>query len=161
MRDVVMGRIDYYDDPNAPKANRIVPAATAVIVNDEEKFLLQQRKDNGLWALPGGKLEIGESIIDTITREIKEETGLDVLPEYIIGIYSSPKHVVAFPNGEVRQQFSICFACKIIGGTLRVSDESFAVGFFSLDEIEQMTMHVSSLLRIRHYLEHRSHPIIS
>jgi ADP-ribose pyrophosphatase YjhB (NUDIX family) len=155
-----MTRTDYYNDPNAPRANRIVPAATAVITNSEGKFLLQQRKDNSLWALPGGKMEIGESITEAIVREIKEETGLDVVPEYVIGIYSDPKHVVAFSNGEVRQPFSICFACRIIGGVLHVSEESFAVGFFSLQEIERMDMHRSSLLRIKHYLEHRLQPVI-
>jgi ADP-ribose pyrophosphatase YjhB (NUDIX family) len=114
----MMDRRDYYDDPNAPKANKIVPGASAVIVNDKGKILLQQRKDNSLWALPGGKLEIGESITEAIIREVKEETGLDVVTEYIIGIYTSPRRVTAFSNGEVRQQFSICFACKIVGGTL-------------------------------------------
>jgi ADP-ribose pyrophosphatase YjhB (NUDIX family) len=156
-----MSRIDYYDDPSAPKANSIVPAASAVIVNDEGKFLLQQRSDNSLWALPGGALEIGESISETIVREVKEETGLDVVPEYLVGVYSSPKHVIAFPTGEVRQQFSLCFACAILGGELCVSEESFAVGFFSLQEIEHLDIHRSSYMRINHYLERRSHPVIS
>lgn len=155
-----MSRIDYYDDPNAPKANRIVPAASAVIVNDEGKFLLQQRSDNSLWALPGGALEIGESISETIVREVKEETGLDVMPKYLVGVYSSPKHVIAFPTGEVRQQFSLCFACAILGGELRISEESIAVGFFSLQEIEHLDIHRSSYMRIKHYLEH-PHPVIS
>ena len=156
-----MTRTDYYNDPNAPRANRIVPTATAVIINSEGKFLLQQRKDNASWALPGGKLEIGENITQTVIREVKEETGLDIVPEYVIGIYSDPKHVVAFSNGEVRQPFSICFACKITGGILQKSEESFAVGFFSLQEIEHLNMHRSSLLRINHYLEHRLQPVIS
>lgn len=156
-----MARTDYYDDPNAPKANRIVPAASAIVVNEEGKILLHQRSDNNLWGLPGGGLEIGESIAETIIREVKEETGLDVVPEYLIGVYSNPKHVIAFSDGEVRQQFSLCFACKIVGGELRMSDESLAIGFFSLDEIAHLTMHRSSHLRIQHYLEHRSQPVIS
>jgi ADP-ribose pyrophosphatase YjhB (NUDIX family) len=156
-----MTRTDYYDDPNAPKANRIVPAAWAVVVNEEEKILLQQRKDNSLWALPGGAMEIGESIAETARREVKEETGLDVMPEYIIGIYSDPKHIIALDDGEVRQQFSICFACRIIGGKIAVSDESTAVNFFSVGEIEHLNMHRSSLVRIKHYREHRPQPVIS
>lgn len=156
-----MTRIDYYDDPNAPKANSMVPAASAVIADAEGKILIQQRSDNTLWALPGGALEIGESIAETIIREVKEETGLDVVPESVVGIYSNPKHIIAFSNGEVRQQFSICFACKIIGGEIRVSEESFAVKFFSLHEIEHLNMQQSSRLRITHYLEHRSQPVIN
>lgn len=155
-----MGRIDYYGNPDAPKANSIVPAASAIVVNEEGKLFLQQRKDNALWALPGGALEIGESIAETVIREVKEETGLDVIPTYIVGVYSDPKHVIAFPDGEIRQQFSICFACKIIGGELHLSDESLALGFFSFDEIEQLPIHRSTYKRIRHYLEHRSQPAI-
>src|SRR5438552_14918198 len=90
-----MTRIDYFDDPHAPKANNIVPAASAIVVNNEGRILLHQRSDNELWALPGGTMEIGESIAETVIREVKEETGFDVIPEYIVGIYTNPKHVIA------------------------------------------------------------------
>ncbi|MGH2493973.1 MAG: NUDIX domain-containing protein [Ktedonobacteraceae bacterium] len=156
-----MTRTDYYDDPHAPKANRIVPAASAVVVNDEGKILLQRRSDNDLWALPGGTMEIGESIGETVVREVKEETGFDVQPESIVGIYSNPKHIIAFSDGEVRQQFSICFACSIVGGRLQGSDESSEVNFFFPQEIEQLHMHPSIYQRIKDYLEYRLQPVIS
>jgi len=156
-----MTRTDYYDDPHAPKANRIVPAASAIVVNDEGKILLQRRRDNGLWALPGGTMEIGESIGETVVREVKEETGFDVQTQYIVGIYTNPKHIVAFSDGEVRQQFSACFACAIVGGQLQVSDESSEVKFFLPQEIEQLSMHPSIYQRIKDYLEHRPQPVIS
>jgi ADP-ribose pyrophosphatase YjhB (NUDIX family) len=113
-------RIDYYNDPHAPKANSIVPAASAIVTNDDGNILLQRRTDNGLWGLPGGALEIGESIGETIVREVKEETGLEVVPKSIVGVYSNPKHVIAYSDGEVRQQFSLCFACTVTGGELQV-----------------------------------------
>ena len=155
-----MTRTDYFDDPHAPKANSIVPAASAIVVDNEGNILLHRRSDNDLWALPGGTMEISESIAETVVREVKEETGFDVIPEYIGGIYTNPKHVVAFSDGEVRQQFSICFACKIVGGEIQVSDESFEVHFFSPQEIEHLNMHPSISLRIKHYLEHRPQPVI-
>ncbi len=155
-----MARIDYLNDPDAPQANSLVPAASAIVANSEGKILLHRRSDNTLWGLPGGAMEIGESIGETIVREVKEETGLDVKVEYIVGIYSNPKHVIAFSDGEVRQEFSICFACKIVGGELRVSEESFEVSFFSPAGIEQLPMHESNRLRIKHYLEHRGQPVI-
>ena len=105
-------------------------------------------------------MEVGESIGETVVREVKEETGLDVVPEYIVGIYSNPKHVIAFSDGEVRQEFSVCFVCRIVGGELRVSEESFEVSFFTPDEVEQLPMHESNHMRIRHYLEHRAQPYI-
>src|SRR5450755_231931 len=150
-----MARTDYYNDPHAPKANSIVPAASAIVVDDEGKILLHWRSDNDLWALPGGAMEIGESIAETAVREVKEETGLNVKPEYIVGIYTDPHHVIAFSDGEVRQQFSLCFACTLLGGEIQVSSESVEVGIFSPEEIEQLNLHPSLYLRIRHYLERR------
>lgn len=155
-----MARTDYSNDPHAPEANSIVPAASAIVVNDEGNILLHRRSDNDLWALPGGAMEIGESIAETARREVKEETGLDVKPEYIVGIYTDHHHVLAFSNGEVRQEFSLCFACSLVGGTMSVSDESFEVAFISPQDIEHLNMHPSIRLRIKHYLEHRQQPYI-
>ncbi len=155
-----MSRIDYLNDPNAPKINSLVPAASAIVLNQEGKILLQLRSDTHVWALPGGAMEIGETIGQAAVRETKEETGLDVEPEYIVGVYTNPNHVVGFPNGEVRQQFSLCFACRLVGGDIKVSNESTEVGFFSPAEIEHLNMHPSISLRIQHFLEHREHPFI-
>lgn len=109
-------RKDYYYDTNAPKVNSIVPAASAVVTNDEGQVLLQRRVDNGLRSLPGGGMEPGECIEDTIIREVFEETGFNVVVEKMIGIYTNPNHIIAYSDGEVRQQFSVCFSCKIISG---------------------------------------------
>jgi ADP-ribose pyrophosphatase YjhB (NUDIX family) len=155
-----MARIDYFNDPNAPKANSIVPAASAIVSNAEGKILLERRSDNARWGLPSGVMEIGERISETVVREVKEETGLDVRVDYIVGIYTNPHHVIAFSDGEVRQQFSLCFACTLLGGEIQVSSESLEVGFFSPEEIEQLNIHPSLSLRIRHYLERRSQPAI-
>ncbi len=155
-----MTRIDYWNNPHAPTANSLVPAASAVVINNEGKILLHRRSDNDLWALPGGAMEIGESISETVVREVKEETGLDVVIERLVGIYTNPKHVVAFSDGEVRQEFSICFACRTVGGTLTISDESFEVSFFTPEAINRLAMHESIRLRIKHFLEHNPQPVV-
>jgi mutator protein MutT len=154
-----MARIDYYDDPNAPPANSLVPGGSAIVTNDAGEILLQRRTDNQLWALPGGKMDIGETLEQAIVREVCEETGLRVEPERIVGIYSDPKHVFAYSDGEVRQEFSICLACRIVGGEVHVSEESSAVRFFSPAEIQDLDMHPSIRLRINDYLE-RSEPVL-
>jgi ADP-ribose pyrophosphatase YjhB (NUDIX family) len=154
-------RIDHLNDPDAPAANLIVPGASAVVLDEAGRILLHRRDDNELWSIPGGGMEVGERIADTVVREVREETGLEVEPEAIVGIYSSPQHVVEYGDGEVRQQFSVCFACRLVGGELTTSDESLEVGFFTPAEIETMPVHQSIRLRIRHYLEHRPQPVIA
>ena len=57
-----MSRIDYLDDPNAPKANNLVPAASAIVLDDADRILLCHRTDNDYWTIPGGGMEPGESI---------------------------------------------------------------------------------------------------
>jgi 8-oxo-dGTP pyrophosphatase MutT (NUDIX family) len=70
-------RVDYYHDPNAPPANSLVPGASAIVVDEEGRILLQRRGDNARWSLPGGTMDIGESIGQAVVREVKEETGFD------------------------------------------------------------------------------------
>jgi ADP-ribose pyrophosphatase YjhB (NUDIX family) len=157
-----MTRIDHYNDADAPRANSLVPAASAVVVDQDGRILLHRRSDNRLWSIPGGGMEIGESIAETVVREVEEETGLKVEPDRLVGIYTNPRHVTAYDDGEVRQQFSICFACHVVGGRLAErANESLEVGFFSPEQIEAMPMHPSIRLRIAHYLEKRPEPVIA
>lgn len=155
------GRVDYFNDPNAPRPNSLVPAASAIVVNDASQVLLHRRSDNSLWSIPGGSMEIGESILNTVVREVREETGFDVRPIRVTGIYTDPANVVAFSDGEVRQQFSICFYCIITGGELAVSDESTEVRFFDPAEIVGLNMSPSIRLRIEHYLQGAPDPAIT
>jgi 8-oxo-dGTP pyrophosphatase MutT (NUDIX family) len=147
-----VARIDYYDDPDAPAANSLVPAASAVVVDDQGRILLHRRRDNGLWALPGGVMEAGESIAQTAVRETREETGYDVAALYVIGVYSDPKHVFAYDDGEVRQEFNVCIACRLLGGTLATSHESHEVAWFTPEEITGLPMHHRIRVRVLDYL---------
>jgi ADP-ribose pyrophosphatase YjhB (NUDIX family) len=149
-----MTRTDYYHQADAPKANSLVPGASAVVADNQGRILLQRRSDNGRWALPGGLMDIGESIAEATAREVQEETGLDVEPDRIVGVYTDPGHVFAYDDGEVRQQFSICcFACRIVGGEVRPSTESTEVRFFATADIDRLNMHPSIRLRIKDYLK--------
>ncbi len=75
-----------------------MPGASAIVVDDQGRILMQRRSDNSRWALPGGVMDIGESTADTAVREVREETGLEVVPEYIVGVYSDPGHVFAYSD---------------------------------------------------------------
>jgi 8-oxo-dGTP pyrophosphatase MutT (NUDIX family) len=98
-------------------------------------------------------MDLGETLAESAVREVKEETGFDVRIERIVGIYSDPGHVFAYDDGEVRQEFSICLACAITGGSLQVSSESTAVEFFTFEEAAALQMHESIRKRIGDYLD--------
>ncbi|HEV3359870.1 MAG TPA: NUDIX domain-containing protein [Pseudonocardiaceae bacterium] len=145
-----MTRIDYYRDSSAPRANSIVVAATAFVLDERARVLMIRRTDSGRYAIPGGAQEIGESIGATVVREVAEETGIDVEPTGIIGVYSDPEHVIAFSDGEVRQEFSICFRARYLGGTPRTSDESSEVVWVAREDLAGLDIHDSIRLRIEH-----------
>src|SRR3954465_14462282 len=147
-----MGRRDYYDDPHAPAANSLVPAASTVVIDAEGRILLQRRRDNDMWALPGGKMELGESLGDCARRETLEETGLEIELTGIVGIYSDPKHVFSYDDGEVRQEFSICFSARRVGGQLIPSHQAPEVAFFKPRSLEALQMVDAIRLRITYFL---------
>lgn len=151
-----MGRVDFYHDPAAPAANSLVVGSSAVVADRDGRILLQRRSDSGNWALPGGAMDIGETLAESAIREVREETGFDVRIERIVGIYSDPGHVFAYDDGEIRQEFSICLACAITGGSLSVSSESTDVRFFTPEDIPGIKIHESILIRIRDYLSDQS-----
>lgn len=105
-------------------------------------------------------MEPGETIAQTAMREVKEETGIDVEVVSLVGIYSDPHHVVEYADGEVRQQFSVCFACRPTGTEAGRDDEMSDVGFFPPEAIGAMDIHPSIRLRIEHYLAGRSEPYL-
>lgn len=153
-----MARTDHYNDPNAPEATRIVVAVTAFVQDEQDRLLMIRRTDNGLYSIPGGAQDVGETIGRTVVREVEEETGLDVEPVDVIGVYSDPAHVVAYTDGEVRQEFSICFRARLLGGELRTSDESSEVHWVTRDDLAALTIHPSIRLRIEHGFSTRTGP---
>lgn len=155
-----MSRIDHFHNPDAPKPNSIVPACTVVTRNGDGSVLLIRRTDNQLWALPGGAMEFGESVGQTAVREVREETGLEVKITGLVGIYTDPHHLVEFSDGEVRQQFSICFTAELLGGTIATSEESSEVRFVPPADLDNYEIHPSMRLRIDHALACRETPYL-
>ncbi|MFC8568773.1 NUDIX hydrolase [Streptomyces sp. NPDC057245] len=155
-----MARTEYYDDPNAPQPNSLVVAASAVVTDDKGRILLQRRKDNDLWALPGGGMDMTDSLPGTAVREVKEETGYDVEITGLVGTYTDPRHIIEYSDGEVRRQFNVCFRARIVGGALAVSDESTEVRFVDPSEIDALSMHHTQRLRLQHFLDNRPTPYL-
>jgi ADP-ribose pyrophosphatase YjhB (NUDIX family) len=156
----VSRRRDYYHDPAAPKANSLVPGGSALVTDDEGRILMQRRSDSGNWALPGGVMDIGETLEQCVVREVKEETGLDIAIIGLLGIYTDPNHVIAYADGEVRQQFNVTYLARVTGGTIAVSKESTEVRFVDPTELDHLPIHDTVRLRLGHYTEHRSAPYL-
>lgn len=116
-----------------------------VILDQENHVLLQKRTDVGLWGLPSGHIEIGETVTEAAIREVKEETNLDVEIKKLIGVYSDPvSQVFSYPNGKIVQFITTCFLAEITGGELTCnSSESIEIKFFQHDKLphDLLTMH--------------------
>jgi ADP-ribose pyrophosphatase YjhB (NUDIX family) len=156
-----MARRDYYHAPDAPSANSIVVAVTAFVQDEAGRLLMIRRTDNDLYAIPGGAQEVGETISQTVVREVGEETGITVDVTGLIGVYSDPAHVIAFSDGEVRQEFSLCFRARPIEGEPRTSSESKEVLWVEPAALAELNVHPSIRLRIQHGFEHRAEPFYS
>ena len=154
-------RLDFHDDPDAPQAQRIVPSVNVVVTNAEGKILLIRRTDNGNWALPGGGVDIGESLPQAAIRETREETGIDCEITGLSGIYTDPAHVILYTsNGEVRQEFSVVLTARATGGQPTPSNETSEVRWVATCDVEAYEMDPSMRLRVHHHAEHRAQPYI-
>ena len=116
----------------------LVRAGVGIIIqNDDGQILLEKRSDCGLWGLPGGRIEPGESIATAALREVKEETGLDIKIIRLLGVYSGPHdRIVTYPDNVV-QLVDVILLATAISGVLTCSSESEALEFFRLGALPQ------------------------
>lgn len=148
-----MGRIEYYHDPKAPKANSLVVACNLLVTDAAGAILLQRRRDTRQWALPGGAMDIGETAAQCAVRECQEETGITAEVTGFLGIYSNPDHIVAYTDGEIRQQYENAYIGRPIGGTPTINDEADGVAFVRPEELDEYDIHPSMRHQIGDYLK--------
>ncbi|MGE5704293.1 MAG: NUDIX hydrolase [Clostridia bacterium] len=114
----------------------IAPGAMALLVNEKEEVLLQKRRDFDLWGLPGGLMELEESVEETLIRELHEETMLTPVEYRPVGLYTGAGSCVTFPNGDQLQNFTVVFLCTKWSGTLANDDaESKELRFFPMNRL--------------------------
>lgn len=128
--------------PRLGKEGKLRFGCSAVIFDEARtKVLLTRRADNGLWCVPGGAMESGESAAEACEREVFEETSLRVRVRRIVGVYSNPDQLIIYPDGNKVHIVVVGFEAEIIGGELGLSNETTEAGYFSLTEMESMSMH--------------------
>nr|WP_269328842.1 NUDIX domain-containing protein [Kineosporia babensis] len=123
----------------------MVPSANALVTNDQGEALVIRRSDNGNWALPGGGMDLGESIVACGVRVTLEETSVTGL----LGIFTDPKHLLeCTSDGEVRQEFSVVFLAAFVHGEPTPSSESSEVQWVDPAQLAGLTMDRSMRFRV-------------
>ncbi len=147
-----MGRTEYLNDPAAPKPNSLVPACGVLAVDDAGRVLLQRRRDTGQWAIPMGKQELGETPSQCAIRETMEETGVLTEITGILGVYSDPGHIVAYSDGEIRQEWELILLGRPVSGTPAANDEASDAGWFLPGDLGVLDIHPTQWRQLRDWL---------
>ncbi len=132
----------------------LLPGVRALIFNRRDEILLQRRTDMPTWCLPSGSVELGESALEALEREVAEETSLAVLEAEAMGIYSGPAQTITYPNGDRIQCFSLAFVVRRWEGEPRADGvEGSTLGFFPLDALptELAPVHVPTIEDYKQY----------
>lgn len=145
-------RKDWAHEDCMPQANSMRPAAAVAIINND-RILMLKRADNGKWTLPGGTMELDESLTDCAVREVREETGLDVRVTDVIGTYTDPDIRIEYSDGEVRREFTIVYYGTASNGEVVTDDESSAYAWIPVADVENVPMTESQRNRIKDVLD--------
>ena len=131
----------FFHDPSAPVASVVAPSVFAVVRRGDGRLLLVRRLDSGVWELPGGQVDVGETASGTAVRETAEEAGVDVVVTGIAGLFTDPGHVVRGVGGQVRQQFVLLLRARPVGGAPRGDQqETSAAAWVAIGDLRGLDM---------------------
>ncbi|MER6947076.1 NUDIX domain-containing protein [Nonomuraea sp. NPDC000554] len=158
-------RVDFWQDPAAPKPTSRKASASVFVRDDVGRVLLLRRTDNDLWTIPTGGVKMGETVAGAGVRECEEETGLVVQVTGLVGIFSTPEHVIAYMHGdkvdEVRQPINICLRARVVGGSMAPDPaEAQEVRWVAPDDLARYDIHPAIRLRIGRGLEDGAEPYL-
>jgi ADP-ribose pyrophosphatase YjhB (NUDIX family) len=134
----------------------------SAIMFDEtrKKLLLTKRSDNGLWCLPSGGVETGESVSEACEREVLEETGLIVKATKLLGVYSDPHMIIEYADGNRFHLVALNFEAEVLGGKLVLTDETTDVKFFDLNDLADLDLMQPHRQRIADALQGEARAIV-
>jgi 8-oxo-dGTP pyrophosphatase MutT (NUDIX family) len=146
------------------RAHDVLAAAFAAVRNAAGEVLVVRRIDDGNWELPGGRIEVGESAVQAVIREVAEESGVTIALTGLSGVYSDPTHVLLDPDGTVHQQLALCF--HAVPATAHDAEEprpdgieTDAAAWYGPAPLSNMVMHPAMRLRLHDAIvaPHRTH----
>ena len=113
----------------------VLCGANVILVDGRGRVLLHHRTENDAWGLPGGVTELGETLEETVAREVREEVGLTCRSLTLFGVYSGPELHYRYPNGDEVHNVSVSYLCRDFSGEIDVDPaEGKAAAFFGIDE---------------------------
>jgi ADP-ribose pyrophosphatase YjhB (NUDIX family) len=124
----------------------------AVVLDEEDAVLLVKEKEDSLWTLPGGWVDVGESPSESVEREVKEESGYEVRAVRLLALWDRDKH----PHPPLPfHVYKLVFQCELLGGDpLMVSTETEGAGFFSKDALPELSLSRVTPQQIDRLIEH-------
>lgn len=141
----------------APNGTPVVvqTGASIIVENARGEILMQQRRDDGTWSYPGGRIEIDETVEDGARREVLEECGLTVGAMELLGVFSGPELNHVYPNGNEVCGVDIVYVSRDYTGTLRALDgEAKNMGFYPIDKLPKPISSMNAI-QLRAYLARR------
>ncbi|MGD7706918.1 NUDIX domain-containing protein [Microlunatus sp. Y2014] len=131
------GATFHVGDPDAPEPNRPRRIGACIVLLDDTggSVLLEHRADSDLWGLIGGGIDDRESIIAGLHREVVEETGLGLTECALLGLWSDPTRILAYPDGNVMRSVTAGFIGRLVPGVPIVSDESRGLAWYGWEAI--------------------------
>jgi 8-oxo-dGTP diphosphatase len=149
-------RLDLTAGEASPEPNSLKPAVAVAVFDEQDRLLLVKRRDSGFWAMPGGTMELTESVEMCAQREVREETGVEITITGIIGTYTDPGTIIAYSDGEVRREFSIVLAASARATPLTLDEESTKAVWAELGAIETYPMVGSQRRRVVDVVAYRA-----
>ena len=142
---------------------RVMPthivAVGGVVVNGDGRILLVKNSYRGIWEYPGGQVEVGENLIEALQREIREESGIEVVVGELFCVSSNTRKYAGYYGvKEIPTKVMLDFICHPTGGTERTSDETSDVGWFTPEEAQAMIAAPALLERFQAFLAYQGKP---